>query len=97
MRRKLSKLLLMITVACMSVMTLVLAACNSTSTEPQKPAQDNTKVNTVTMLKDVINNLKASYALDKTFGIDVAAKYLQDDFYSSVYLKALPRKRSWLA
>lgn len=79
MRRKLSKLLLMITVVCMSVMTLVLAACNSTSTEPQKPAQDNTKVNTVTMLKDVINNLKASYALDKTFGIDVAAKYLQDD------------------
>lgn len=79
MRRKLSKLLLMITVVCMSVMTLVLAACSNTSTEPQKPAQDNTKVNTVTMLKDVISNLKASYALDKTFGIDVAAKYLQDD------------------
>ena len=79
MRRKLSKLLLMITVACMSVMTLVLAACSTTSTEPQKPAQDTTKVNAVTMLKDVISNLKASYALDKTFGIDVAAKYLQDD------------------
>lgn len=79
MRRKLSKLLLMITVVCMSVMTLVLAACSNTGNEPQKPAQDNTKVNTVTMLKDVISNLKASYALDKTFGIDVAAKYLQDD------------------
>ena len=76
---QITKLLLMITVVCMSVMTLVLAACSNTSTEPQKPAQDNTKVNTVTMLKDVINNLKASYALDKTFVIDVAAKYLQDD------------------
>lgn len=65
-------------IACISVCMIALAGCGGNNDKPEQ-TKPTTKVNTVTMLKDVINNIKATYAVDKKFGTDVSVKLSVDD------------------
>lgn len=77
MKRKLSRILVMTMIVCMSVLTLT--ACSGGKDTDEPVAETDNRVNTVTMLKDVINNMKATFAGDKEFGIDVEVKFIADD------------------